>query len=104
MKEETMGTNFKIALGAKVKDKVTGYVGVVTGRHEYLYGCFRYTVQAQELKDGKAVDAMGADEEQLEVIKEKTSVTPANQLTGGPGDAGPARRKEPARRADPGRR
>jgi hypothetical protein len=100
---------FKIELGAEVKDKVSGYKGLVVGRHHYLYGCHRYSVHSQELKDGKPVDGFTFDEGQLEVIKKTTKVSPENQGTGGPGDGpprrqGPARRSEPTRRSDPSRR
>jgi hypothetical protein len=74
---------FAVALGAKVKDKVTGYTGIVIGRTEWLYGCFRYTVQSQEMKDGKPVESMGFDEDALDVLDtpEKRSI----KSPGGPG-------------------
>jgi hypothetical protein len=40
---------FKINLGAFVKDKITGFEGIVIGRTQWLYGCVRYTVQQREL-------------------------------------------------------
>ena len=32
-------------LGDKVKDTITGFTGVVTGRSEWLFGCVRCAVQ-----------------------------------------------------------
>lgn len=61
-------SDFLFELNSEVKDKVTGYKGVIVARTEWLYGCRRYTVQSQEMKDGKPVDAMGFDEAALEVI------------------------------------
>src|SRR5690348_3433643 len=58
-----------IELGSKVRDKVTGVVGIVTGRHNYLHGCTRLSIQPQELKDGKPVDTTGADEPQCELLE-----------------------------------
>lgn len=83
---------FKIELGSVVRDRVTRLEGVVFGRHEYLYGCRRYTVQPVELKDGKPVDATSFDEDALEVL----AAAPPHEVndTGGP-------QREPARRKDP---
>ena len=33
---------FKIRMGAKVTDKVSGFQGIVTGRAEYSTGCRQY--------------------------------------------------------------
>lgn len=59
---------FKFDLGDKVKDKVTGYTGIIIGQTRWLYGCTRYTIQAQELKDGKPVEAISCDEAALDVV------------------------------------
>jgi hypothetical protein len=61
--------SFKIELGSKVKDKVTGFTGIVVARSEWLYGCRRYTVQADKLSDGKPGDGQGFDEDALQVLK-----------------------------------
>ena len=44
--------NFEIdpLMGKKVKDKVTGFTGLVTGKLEALYGCTQYVITAS-LKD-----------------------------------------------------
>ena len=59
---------FRHPLGARVKDRVTGLTGIVASRSEHLFGCARYWVQPQELKDGKPVDGMWYDEDALEVL------------------------------------
>lgn len=87
---------FKIELGSKVKDKVTGFKGIVSGRYEYLYGCCRYSVQPEELtKEGKVADALSFDEDALEIL---TQAKPhVMKKTGGP-------QRDPSPRKDPGRR
>lgn len=32
-------------LGQKCKDSITGFEGIATARHQYLYGCIRYTLE-----------------------------------------------------------
>lgn len=86
-------------LGDKVRDEVTGFEGVVTGRFEYLYGCVRCAVQPQNVKNEKPVDSVVFDEDQLQVLEEQAivpiTVRRANRLTtGGP-------RSDPTNRADP---
>jgi len=45
-----------IKLGEKVKDSITGFEGVATGRATYLYGCVRVLVESKKLKDGKPIE------------------------------------------------
>ena len=75
----------KIELGSKVKDIVSGFVGIAIVRLEYLNGCVRYTVQAKQNKEDDVL-TMDIDIEQLEVIGmgilKKKKVT----KTGGPKD------------------
>ena len=85
---------FRFELGSKVRDRVTGFEGIVTGRYEFLYGCRRYGVQSRELKDGKPIDSVGFDEDALEVV---VAAEPhVMKETGGP-------QREPERRSDPKR-
>jgi hypothetical protein len=74
--------NFKWPLGAKVRDKVSGFTGIVVGRHEWLYGCLCYSVRPQELHDGKPIERQSFDEDTLELLEQALSddVTPG----GGP--------------------
>ena len=59
----------KIMLGNKVKDKITGFVGIVVSEHHYLNGCVRYSVQPTELKDGKMLNVVSFDSPRLETIE-----------------------------------
>lgn len=58
-----------IELGGKVKDPITGFIGTVTGKTEWLYGCTRIAVQAPMDKDGKVPPLEWFDELQLENAK-----------------------------------
>lgn len=62
----------QITLGDKVKDTITGMVGIAVSRTEFLHGCVRISVQPQELKDGKPVDPSYVDEPQLDIIERAT--------------------------------
>ncbi len=77
-----------IQLGDKVRDSITGYSGIVVAITEWLYGCRRIGVQAQELKDGKPVEECWFDEQRLTETPKAT--------TGGP-------RNDPSRASDPKR-
>ncbi|MCP4105384.1 MAG: hypothetical protein GY749_07595 [Desulfobacteraceae bacterium] len=51
-------------LGIEVKDKITGLIGVTTGKANYITGCDQYLVQPQG--DGKKYpDASWIDEGRL---------------------------------------
>jgi hypothetical protein len=58
-----------LKLGDRVKDKVSGYKGVIIGEHQWLYGCKRLTIQSEELKDGKPIDTICIDEPQAQLVK-----------------------------------
>lgn len=57
-----------VQVGQTVRDKITGFEGVVMSRAEYLWGCVRVEVQARDLKDGEPRDWRVFDEPQLEVL------------------------------------
>lgn len=84
---------FKYELGSKVECKITGYKGVITARHEWLYGCRRYTLQARELKDGKPVDTHYLDEDAIQLLE---AAEPHHVRDTGGGDA-PTRSSQPPR-------
>lgn len=58
-----------INLGDKVKDVVSGFVGIAVSRHSYLNGCARIGVQPEVDKDGKLPEYETFDEPQLQVIE-----------------------------------
>ncbi len=62
-----------IELGSKVRHTVSGLVGVVTSRTEYLNGCVQYAVMPKIKKGATELPSWNIDEEQLEVITSKKS-------------------------------
>lgn len=81
-----------IAMGAKVRDPVTGFEGTVMGRAVYFTGCQRLYVKPK-LVEGKMVEGEFFPEQQLEVIappkpKKEAAPTdttePAPKRKGGP--------------------
>lgn len=61
----------------------------VIGETKWIHGCMRYTIQPQELKDGKPIESQTFDAPQLVVVKKKAAATTGDG--GGP-------RPEPKRR------
>jgi hypothetical protein len=75
-------TRMPINLGDVARDTITGFTGVVIARHQYLHGCRRFSLQPQEMKDGKPIEPQSFDEPQLELVSAKQHPTTAD--TGGP--------------------
>lgn len=69
---------FKIEMGEKVKDSVTGFCGVVTARTEYMTGCRQYAVTPKVGKGNEARDGQWFDEDRL--LKKQAK----NKNLGGP--------------------
>ena len=89
-----------IPLGSTVEDEITGVTGLVVARTKWLYGCIRITIQPAELKDGRPVDTVCLDEQQVKrlevpLIGPVTEEKPVNT----PRPAGP--RADPTRQDDP---
>lgn len=71
-----------INLGDKVRDKVTGFVGIAVCRSTYLNGCDRIAVQAPAKKNEKPLGWVYFDEPQLEVTRSK-AIKRGSKKTGG---------------------
>lgn len=54
-----------VTLGSKVRDKITGFTGIVTGYVSYISGCNQALVVPQVGKDGASRDAEWFDEQRL---------------------------------------
>lgn len=61
----------KIELGIEVKDKVTGFKGIVVGHCAYLTGCDQYLIQPKSDKPGVKPEPHWFDDNRLEVIGKK---------------------------------
>jgi hypothetical protein len=70
---------YKFELGQTVKDVLSGFEGLITGRADYLTGCNQYSV-SPPLKDGAWVDGRWFDESRLKLInKKKVTLVPENE-------------------------
>jgi hypothetical protein len=59
----------RIGLGDRVKDVITGKIGIVCAVTDWLYGCRRITVQPEKSKGGEQPEAFTVDEPQLQIVK-----------------------------------
>lgn len=57
-------------LGKLVKDKVTGFSGIVTGKAEYLTGCAQYLISPKCAENGAMVEGHWYDEGRIEIVGE----------------------------------
>jgi len=90
-----MNTKPEITLGCKAKDKITGFTGIVIAMTSWLNGCQRVTIQPQELKDGKPIEAHTFDVQQIELLQcEVIREAVTDKPPGGPAIS-------PVRNADP---
>lgn len=81
---------FMFELGSRVRDKITGYEGIIICRAQWLNNCNTYSVKRTELKDGLPQDSVSFDEPQLELVEE--DVVSSSRNTGGPERAMPSTR------------
>jgi hypothetical protein len=81
-------------LGAKMKDKISGFTGIAIAKTYWLYGCERIVLQPPVDKDGKIPDTACFDVEQLELIEPRFGR--AETTTGGPTPT-PTQHRDPTR-------
>lgn len=55
----------KTILGSRVRDSITGFSGIVTGRCEYISGCNQALVAPAAKEDGTLPDSQWFDEQRL---------------------------------------
>ena len=79
-----MGVKFKFNLGDRLKDRVTGFEGIVMSRTEWLTGCNTYGLKSQVLKDGLPTDSQWVDEVQLDKVDRGVNIVKAKKPLGGP--------------------
>ena len=80
-----------VELGDRVRDRISGFDGIVTGIHKWLNGCERATISGR-CKDGGSPGELCADIVQLEVIEKGAYVrgrTEPAQENDMPDPAGP---------------
>ena len=55
-------SEFIFKLGAKAKDKITGFDGIIIGRADHITGCNTYGLKPKINKDGEIKEAEWFDE------------------------------------------
>lgn len=75
-------------LGRKVKDKITGFSGIVTGVCSYITGCDQYLVAPKVNKDGTYVKSQWFDENRVMVVG-KSLITIEDERVSGPDKPAP---------------
>lgn len=87
-----------IKLGSKVRDSITGFTGIATSRHEYLYGCMQIGITPVELREGKPVETWHFDDQRVELLEAGAPiVSPESTATSGGPQNVPAPRAVPKR-------
>ena len=77
---------FKFQLGDEVKDKLTGFTGIVECRCQWLHNCNTYGIKSRSLHKGAPIDRHFFDEPQLKLDKEaaKPAQKKSKEKPGGP--------------------
>ncbi|KKM13316.1 hypothetical protein LCGC14_1717390 [marine sediment metagenome] len=82
----------KIELGDKVKDTITGFIGIAVARIEFINGCIQYQVAPKVIKGGKFPEDVYIDKGSLIVLvpknKPKKVKKPKRRPPGGPSRPG----------------
>ena len=65
---------FKFENGQSVKEKITGFKGIITGTCYYLTGCNQYLITAKQVNESKEPIALWYDEGRLELIEDGVTV------------------------------
>lgn len=83
----------KFSMGDRLKDRVNGFEGVVTGITLYQNGCLQYLLTPTKLKDtGEIHESAWQDEQRLVPVETSKKAQPEAGKLGGPrSDAPPAR-------------
>lgn len=80
----------QIQVGMKVKDKITGFAGTVTGVVRYISGCNQALVVPPAREDGSFISGEWFDLQRLEITSQDVLVLD-NSITPG-ADRAPTRR------------
>lgn len=79
----------RINFGDRIKDKITGFIGIATGYAIYANGCEQWLIHREKLgKDGKRYDNTWYDSAQVVTVR-KNVIFPENnreKRTGGPAE------------------
>lgn len=78
----------RIELGDRVRDRLTGFEGIASGKAQYLTGCDRVGITPTTLKEnGEVRETVWFDQPWVEVLEKKvvSPVEPRAADAGGPG-------------------
>ncbi|MGR3303780.1 MAG: hypothetical protein ACUZ8I_14945 [Candidatus Scalindua sp.] len=77
---------FRIELGVKAEDIITGFKGTVTARAEYLNGCIRYQIENKPKKAEEDSNEWWFDDGRVKVASNKKVILQDKVMksTGGP--------------------
>jgi hypothetical protein len=85
-------TQVAVTLGATVRDRLTGFEGIVTGQAQYLTGCEMALVQPKvKGEDKEWVESRWFDEPRLEVLEGKPAFVAVPPGMEGPDKPAPRR-------------
>lgn len=90
-------TDQRISLGDRVRDSISGFIGICVARTEWLNGCVRVVVQPEKCdpNTGKPHDDQVFDECQVELVEPGVFSTPGSTQHNAPRPpGGPARGEE----------
>jgi len=79
-----MSTGFKFELGGKVRDKITGFEGIVVYRSQWIHNCNTYGVQPEKLKDGLPLERQHFEEPCLVALALPIPTMLPERKSGGP--------------------
>jgi len=87
-----------INLGDKVKDTLTGYIGICYAKTQFLHGCTRIGIQAEvNQEDNKIPDNRWLDEPQGELLVKGVLKVDEERKTGGAMSGTPTQNETPER-------
>jgi hypothetical protein len=76
-------------IGDRVKDKITSFAGIVSGKCEYITGCKQCLVNPPVKADGDVIGGQWFDEDRLEVLAR--NVISINVTADGPCEPAPVK-------------
>jgi len=56
-----------LELGLEAQDKITGFKGILTARHQFLTGCDQYSICPRVNDKGEFPDLINFDENRIEI-------------------------------------
>ena len=72
-----------VELGKTVRDLITGFTGISTGRVIYITGCNRILVSPPVDNNGKIMEAEWVDEQRIEILEGNKIIVLSNTGTTG---------------------